>query len=169
MYHFPNPYRKTTFISFFFSRFYAFYILYQLLHYCPIPTVSQTLDICRDKHRISYNVQTQCPLLGSWDPWVQGWSSAPSGVARPLLPLGPAPSRNHLFKKIRLQSIQFLPCPAAESRNRLMYSGAEAPCSGHAMPCGASPIRRRLSPLAWTGLVGFILHPWARPLTILTQ
>ena len=149
-----------------------FFLFFFQLHYCPIPTVSQTLDICRDKSRQTSN-SLQCavtvPIKGSWDPWVQGWSSAPSGVAKPLLPLGPAPSRNHLLKKIRLQSTQSLLCPAAESRNRLMYSGAEAPCSGHIMPCGASPIRRRLNPLAWTGLVGFILHPWARPFTILTQ
>ena len=36
------------------------------------------------------------PILGSWDPWVQGWSSAPSGVAMPLLPLGPAPFEEFL-------------------------------------------------------------------------
>ena len=73
------------------------------LHYYPIPTVPQTLDICRDRSRPTSNF-LQCavtvPIIGSWDPWVQGWSSAPSGVARPLLPLGPAPSRGHLFKKI---------------------------------------------------------------------
>ena len=64
---------------------------------------------------------------------------------------------------------QFTHCPYVEPRNWLIGSGALAPCSGHVIPYGGTPERRRFNPLACTRLVGFILHPWDKPLTILTQ
>ena len=72
---------------------------------------------------------------GSGDPRVHGWSAAPSGVAQPRLPLGPAPAVtilktitaqtfSHLLApggiqkwahKIRYRSTKLRPCEAAWS------------------------------------------------------
>ena len=153
--------------------------LFFQLHYCPIHTATQTLDIrrgCRAKLSMHpANAEFPTTSRHSAHSEVRGTRVYRGGVQHPAVwpchycRWGLPPSRNQLPQENHGIKLAYIPCPVAESRNMLIYSSAEAPCSGHVMPCGASPERRRFSPLACTGLVGFILHPWDRPFTILTQ
>ena len=150
-------------------------LTYFRLHFKPVSSNPLTLDIRRSKlkhalheFRISYSRQAQCPLTVREGRAVRGgvqhpavWQATDAAEACPQAVALPAQENTALN--------QFASCPYVVPRNRLMYSSTEAPCSGHVIPCGASPERRRFNPLACTGFVGLILHPWDKPRTILTQ